>query len=100
MTIIAVSLSSNKKKGEEKIIKAELYTDSHGRGLPKIIECVSEGTVKLSGLVSPGAGIQQVLNNAAKSQISTLLIIAGTNDVLKRSTTVFYKTIEDKLKKT
>lgn len=55
--------------------------------------------MKLSGLVSPGASIQQVLNNAAKSQNSTLLIIAGTNDVPKRSTTVFYKTIEDKLKK-
>lgn len=74
-----------------KTIKADFFTDSQGRGIPEIMEDITKGEIKLSGLVSPGVIIQTVLNNAAKSQVNLnpIVIIAGTNNILQKSTDIF-----------
>lgn len=82
-----------------KTIKADFFTDSQGRGIPEIMEDITKGEIKLSGLVSSGAIIQTVLNNAAKSRVNLnpIVIIAGTNNILQKSTDIFYTELENKL---
>lgn len=87
-----------------KTIKADFFTDSQGRGILEIMEDITKGEIKLSGLVSPGATIQTVLNNAAKSQVNLnpIVIKSGTNNklyysILQKSTDIFYNELEKKL---
>ncbi|KAG8286903.1 hypothetical protein J6590_048993 [Homalodisca vitripennis] len=66
-------------------IKVELYTDSQGKGLPEIIGSCSKGKIYVDGVVKSGADVQQVYNQAVKSLQRPIIILAGTNDILKGS---------------
>ncbi|KAG8308659.1 SUMO1 sentrin specific peptidase 8, partial [Homalodisca vitripennis] len=78
-------------------IKVELYADSQGKGLPEIIGSCSKGKIYVDGVVKSGADVQQVYNQAAKSLQRPIIILAGTNDILKGSPQVIYKKMENEL---
>ncbi|KAG8327821.1 SUMO1 sentrin specific peptidase 8 [Homalodisca vitripennis] len=78
-------------------IKVELYADSQGKGLPEIIGSCSKGKIYVGGVVKSGADVQQVYNQAAKSLQRPIIILAGTNDILKGSPQVIYKKMENEL---
>ncbi|KAG8282430.1 SUMO1 sentrin specific peptidase 8 [Homalodisca vitripennis] len=90
------SQKSNQKKIRE--VKVELYADSQGRELPEIVGKCSVGKISMDGLVTPGADICRVYNQAAKSHEHPLILLAGTNDMIKRSPRFIYEEMENKLR--
>lgn len=77
-------------------MEIELYADSHGRQLPEIINFCSKNKIKVSGQVMPGATTEKVYNEAMRSRIRNkmLLLISGSNDVIKKTTNNIYENLE------
>ncbi|KAG8278743.1 hypothetical protein J6590_014298 [Homalodisca vitripennis] len=88
------SLHKKRNKSLEKRIKIELFADSQGRELPEIIGSCSKGLVYVNGLITSGATVGQVYSNAKKSHSDPLVLIAGSNDVVKKSFKSIYETME------
>ncbi|KAG8330056.1 hypothetical protein J6590_072679 [Homalodisca vitripennis] len=89
------SISKPTPRGKEneysvKSMDVEFYSDSHGRGLPELIGACSKGKIKVSGLVMPGATTEQVYKQAEGALCRPTVIIAGTNNITKKSTGEIY----------
>lgn len=72
-------------------IKPEFNADSRGRQLPQIINQCSNGKVVLNGVVASGADMKNVYILAAKSQNVPLILVAVTNEMVRRSPNFIYK---------
>lgn len=80
--------------------KAEImiYSDIQGRNLSKIIRECSNENVKAFGCVMPNATAKQVLSQAVKAVKGPVVIIPGTNNILKNNLEEIYKELEESLK--
>ncbi|KAG8315491.1 hypothetical protein J6590_069303 [Homalodisca vitripennis] len=78
-----------------KSMDVEFYSDSHG--LSELIGACSKGKIKISGLVMPGATTEQVYKQAEGALCRPTVIIAGTNNITKKSTGEIYTNLERNL---
>lgn len=83
---------------QEEPIRVEIYADSQGRGLPEIVASCSKGRVYVDALVKPGADVEYIYNQAIKSTHRPLILIAGTNDIVRKSSQAIYSKLENQLK--
>ncbi|KAG8291811.1 SUMO1 sentrin specific peptidase 8 [Homalodisca vitripennis] len=91
------NIKGRRNEDGKEIMDVEFYSDSHGRGLPELIGALSKGRIRVSGLVMPGATTQKVYRQAERALHRPLVIIAGTNNVLKKSTKEIYLNLEKNL---
>jgi RNase P subunit RPR2 len=75
-----------------------ICSDSQGRGLSETVSERSRNRVKASGWVMPNATTKQVLSHAQKIKKGPVVIISGTNDLLKNNTREIYQELERDLK--
>ncbi|KAG8270843.1 hypothetical protein J6590_075974 [Homalodisca vitripennis] len=90
-------VSCKNSKDGRKTMDVEFYADSHGRGLPETIGACSGGRIRVSGLVMPGATVCQVYRQVEGALHRPMVIIAGTNNILKKSTEEIYSNLERNL---
>ncbi|KAG8325916.1 hypothetical protein J6590_054940 [Homalodisca vitripennis] len=73
---------------------------SQGRGLPELVGSCSNRSVSVDGLVRAGADTKYVYSQATKSHSRPLILLAGTNDCVKKTPQFIYQKMEDFVKKT
>lgn len=72
-------------KKVNKELSVKLVSDSQGRGVAQLLHESSKGKVKVDPLILPNATAQQVYNHTRNTENKTCIIIAGTNDSLKKN---------------
>ncbi|KAG8281067.1 hypothetical protein J6590_066726 [Homalodisca vitripennis] len=87
-----------KNRNSKKQKKRQPWTwtamDQLTQGLPELIGACSKGKIKVSGLVMPGATTKQVYKQAEGALCRPTVIIAGTNNITKKSTGEIYTNLE------
>ncbi|KAG8336061.1 hypothetical protein J6590_053285 [Homalodisca vitripennis] len=91
------SISKPTPTGKESEYSGKSMDPWTGRGLPELIGACSKGKIKVSGLVMPGATTEQVYKQAEGALCRPTVIIAGTNNITKKSTGEIYTNLESNL---